>query len=142
VIRTALLTTLAVAVAAGFTLAGPAAPDGRDIALPSDGERLYRTYCASCHGTTGAGDGPVADLMRKRPPDLTQFAARNGGVFPAVRMRRVIEGWDVPSHGDREMPVWGDVFRMLPDATGKASAAARIDALTRYIESIQVRAAH
>jgi mono/diheme cytochrome c family protein len=23
-----------------------------------DGAALYRTYCASCHGTSGLGDGP------------------------------------------------------------------------------------
>ncbi|MBI4264373.1 MAG: c-type cytochrome, partial [Acidobacteria bacterium] len=53
-----------------------------------EGSRLFRTYCASCHGADARGMGPMADHLRHAPPDLTQFASRNGGVFPSERVFR------------------------------------------------------
>lgn len=35
------------------------------------GQMAYERYCASCHGTTGKGDGPQAKRLRSRPTDLT-----------------------------------------------------------------------
>ena len=103
------------------------------------GGQLFRTYCATCHGTTGRGDGPVADQLRRMPPDLTRFSARNGGVFPSERIYRIVDGRGVPSHGDREMPVWGDVFR---SSRAGETAAERIRAIVTYLEGIQERGTH
>lgn len=106
----------------------------------TEGARLFRTYCASCHGASGQGNGPVAGLLRRRVADLTQIAAVNAGVFPAARVHRIIDGRDVESHGVPEMPVWGDAFART---TGGSDAAvqARIAALVRHLESIQRRSA-
>src|SRR5688500_13634237 len=80
--------------------------------LPEDsGAQLFRTYLASCHGTSARGDGPLAEQLRRIPPDLTRFTARNGGLFPSERVHRIVDGRDVPAHGDGEMPVSGDAFR-------------------------------
>ncbi len=109
---------------------------------PGDaGNQLFRTFCASCHGTNGRGNGPLAEQLRRMPPDLTQFTRQNGGMFPSERVYRIIDGRDVPSHGDREMPVWGDVFRMAPAGSGLGGVKARIDAVVRYLEGIQERGA-
>jgi mono/diheme cytochrome c family protein len=109
---------------------------------PGDtGSQLFRTYCASCHGTNARGDGPLAAQLRRTPPDLTQYTRNNGGMFPSERVYRIIEGRDIPSHGDREMPVWGDVFKLAPDTQGAGGVSARIDAVVRYLESIQERGA-
>lgn len=105
------------------------------------GSQLFRTYCASCHGTTGRGNGPLADQLRRMPPDLTQFTRRNGGMFPSERVYRIIDGRDVPTHGDREMPVWGDAFRAVSGGSSAAAVKARIDAIVRYLEGIQERGA-
>jgi mono/diheme cytochrome c family protein len=43
--------------------AGAAAREGD----PADGAPLYATYCASCHGPKGAGDGPVAATLDPKP---------------------------------------------------------------------------
>jgi mono/diheme cytochrome c family protein len=102
-----------------------------------DGAQLYRNHCATCHGLSGHGDGPTAALMRKPPVDLTKIAVENGGVFPSDRLRRVIDGRDVPSHGDRNMPVWGITLRTSRDAGGYDTVEARIEALVRYIQSLQ-----
>jgi mono/diheme cytochrome c family protein len=105
------------------------------------GSQLFRTYCATCHGSTGRGNGPIADLLRRTPPDLTRFTARNGGVFPSERVYRIIDGRDVASHGDRDMPVWGDAFKRGRGDSSDESVKARIDAIVRYLAGIQERAA-
>ncbi len=114
------------------------------LQLPSTGtddtgSRLFRTYCASCHGATGRGDGPMAMQLRRMPPDLTQFTSRNGGVFPSEQVYRIVDGREVMSHGDREMPIWGDAFRMVSGGPGAGVVKARIDAIVRYLAGIQER---
>ena len=104
-----------------------------------DGGQLFRDHCATCHGTRGRGDGPISVALRKPPADLTKFATMNGGVFPSERLRRIIDGRDVPSHGDRSMPVWGVSLRTSRDGGGYDSVEARIDTLVRYIQSLQQR---
>jgi len=105
------------------------------------GAELFRTYCASCHGADAHGAGPVADQLRRLPPDLTTFAMRNGGTFPSERLRRIIDGRDVRSHGDREMPVWGDAFKRTRGDASDDAIKARIDAIVRYLQAIQQRSA-
>jgi mono/diheme cytochrome c family protein len=109
-------------------------------AVNDPGSRLFRTHCATCHGVDGRGGGPMANQLRRTPPDLTQYAARNGGLFPSEKVRRIIDGRDISSHGIGDMPVWGDVFRKTDDAT-EAAVKARIDAIVRYLQAIQARAA-
>ena len=104
------------------------------------GSQLFRTHCATCHGLDGRGAGPMANRLRRTPPDLTKFAARNGGLFPSERVHRIIDGRDVSSHGIGDMPVWGDVFRRADDET-EEKVKARIDAIVRYLATIQARPA-
>jgi mono/diheme cytochrome c family protein len=109
---------------------------------PQDrGARLFRTYCASCHGSTARGDGPVAPELRRSPPDLTRFTENNGGVFPTNRVFDIIDGRDVRAHGDRDMPVWGDAFRTGPDGLTDEAVKTRIDAIAAYLRAIQRREA-
>jgi len=104
-----------------------------------NGASLFRTHCASCHGPDGRGGAAIA--TRKAPPDLTQYAMRNGGVFPSERLARIIDGRDVMSHLDREMPVWGRTFMRASKSDSDAQVKARIDALVRFLQSIQERKA-
>jgi hypothetical protein len=83
----------------------------------------------------------MAERLRDAPPDLTQYTARNGGIFPSERVKQIIEGGDVPSHGTRDMPVWGDAFRTVPGGNSEAAVKERIDAITRYLQAIQARLA-
>jgi mono/diheme cytochrome c family protein len=109
---------------------------------PNDpGARLFRTHCAPCHGANARGDGPLGRQLRRVPPDLTKYTERNGGVFPSERLNRIIDGRDVASHGDREMPVWGDAFTSSRDGATAESVKMRIDAIVRYLQGIQERAA-
>jgi mono/diheme cytochrome c family protein len=106
------------------------------------GETLYANNCASCHGMTAEGDGPLAQVLSVSVPNLRNIAARNGGVFPANAVRAYIDGRDLPlAHGDRLMPVWGDEFGGAADADAstEADVTARIDALVEFLEEIQYR---
>jgi mono/diheme cytochrome c family protein len=131
---------MAVAVGVASSAASPQQP-----AQPGQsrftGTDLYRSYCAACHGKSARGDGPVGDLLKKRPPDLTAFARKNGGVFPSELVRTVIDGRrPVTGHGGKDMPVWGDAFQQAAGGSGEDAVQERIDALTRYLESIQIKA--
>jgi len=105
---------------------------------PVSGAQLFRTHCASCHGENATGAGPISAQLRSTVPDLTTFSARNGGMFPVERVRQMIEGRGPAAHGDRSMPVWGDVFRRQ---NAGADPAMRIDAIVTFLRSIQRRPA-
>lgn len=102
----------------------------------SDPRGMFDTYCAVCHGKSGVGDGPAAKSLVKAPADLTRIAARNGGTFPEVKVKRYIEGADeISAHGSRDMPMWGDLFRSLDRDT----AQIRVQALANLIKEMQTR---
>lgn len=100
----------------------------------------YRLHCLNCHGESGRGDGPMVEILRVSPADLTVLAKENGGDYPAERIYRAIDGRDeVRSHGARGMPVWGIGFQDLGrDQDQEEEIRARILDLVAYIESIQV----
>jgi len=103
--------------------------------IDPDGAAIYRDYCWSCHGPGARGNGPFTFALKMVPPDLTTLAQRNGGGFPRDRIRRVVEGVGLRSHGDREMPVYGSLLqRARPRDPG---APALIDAVVTFLESIQ-----
>ena len=45
----------------------PSIPTGNLRGDAAAGAQLYATYCASCHGPEGKGDGPVATTLKPRP---------------------------------------------------------------------------
>src|SRR5437868_7132354 len=73
------------------------------------GKDLYGKFCASCHGETGRGDGPVSKSIAVEVPDLTLLARRQGGTFQRDRVEKIIDGrYILGAHGTRTMPVWGE----------------------------------
>ena len=137
-LRTAAALTLAGAVMASASPGAQTPPDS-----VATGDYLFRTYCASCHGASARGDGPLADSMRTRPADLTEITKRNMGVFPREQVFRIIDGRQpVKGHGGADMPVWGDVFARSSQVHNEAAITERIDALVRYLEGLQVRTAN
>jgi nucleotide-binding universal stress UspA family protein/mono/diheme cytochrome c family protein len=111
--------------------------------LTAAGADLFRTYCASCHGTSARGDGPLADSMRRRPANLTEIAKRNNGAFPADIVFRTIDGRKpVRGHGGPDMPVWGDAFALSRRGGDEQKVEQIIQSLVDYLESIQLKLGH
>ena len=48
----------------------------------NSGRNEFLRSCASCHGVSGKGDGPVAKSLSPPPSDLTRLSEANNGVFP------------------------------------------------------------
>lgn len=130
---------------AGLFAAASTAPDDkvktktdqpRRLIHSLKGDDIYRAYCASCHGVTGKGDGPVAPALTTKMPDLTAIAQRNGGVFPTDRVRKIIAGDEIVlGHGSREMPVWGPIFHQVEE--DRDYGEIRLQNVTEYLKSIQ-----
>src|SRR5690349_2750726 len=101
------------------------------------GRQIYKEHCASCHGSYGRGNGPVARSLRKPPSDLTTLAKRHGGAFPEEYVANVLRfGLAFSAHGSSEMPVWGPIFQYL-EHYNEAAVRQRIKNLCEYLESIQ-----
>ena len=126
--------------AAGVAVsAAPRAQQTTEAPLVSEGgDALFKTYCASCHGQSAKGDGPISQHLRTVPPDLTQFAARGGGKFDADKVYRIIDGRKaVSGHGGADMPVWGDAFKQSSGHGSEEAVRARIKSLVEHLREIQ-----
>lgn len=138
---------LAAIVAAAFLamLTAAGSPAAAEEATDTQGADLYRQHCASCHGSTGWGDGPIADKLKIPPPALTTLSRRNAGTFPTDYVYRIIDGREARSaHGGRDMPVWGTYYGLQarwrdrggPDT--ETIIRQRIVALIDHLKSVQV----
>ena len=108
------------------------------------GKQLYEQYCASCHGVSGRGDGPVSKSLSVEVPDLTRLAQRHGDRFDRGLIERVIDGRHViGAHGTRTMPVWGeDLTRaQLGDPDAERGTRVVITRLADYLWQMQRPAA-
>jgi mono/diheme cytochrome c family protein len=105
------------------------------------GKREFDSSCASCHGVSAKGDGPMRSFLVKPPPSLTTLSKNNGGVYPFKFVWETIDGRSssvMPgSHGERAMPVWGDVYRSDDQHPQDWFARNRISSLVDYISRIQ-----
>lgn len=104
------------------------------------GTETFHRFCASCHGSEGMGEGPVASALPVAVPDLTLLRERWGDQYRTRTLRRIIDGRDaVIYHGTRYMPVWGYEFWVEEGADEAAELRVEIIVanLIDYIESIQ-----
>ena len=109
-----------------------------DVAL---GRQIYLERCASCHGLSGEGDGPVARALTTPPANLRRLSERFGNPLPEDQVARFIDGRaEVRAHGPRDMPVWG--ARFYAETQDVNAVQARIAELVAYLKSIQTSARH
>jgi mono/diheme cytochrome c family protein len=136
-----LIAALVVSCASVVALGQARRPDNPSLILQSlTGRDSFEFYCASCHGTSGTGNGPVASSLKKTPADVTSLARRNGGAFPRQRVVSLLKGEEpglAAVHGSNEMPVWGPVFRFLDPSDARVKL--RIENVVSYIETLQVK---
>lgn len=121
-------------------LSAASAPSFEAVTLADyTGAELFQRFCASCHGETGRGDGPVARSLAVAVPDLTGISRRYGG-FPAARIRETIDGRGlIDAHGARTMPVWGYEFWVEEGADREAELEMHelIDRLVEHLRTLQ-----
>ncbi len=111
------------------------------------GEVLYTNLCASCHGKSGIGNGPVASQLKTKPKDLTKLKQKMGDAFDTKVIKDRIDGRTMPrAHGIPEMPVWGEWFsiqsmskgRLQDDQEGiNKDIEKNFEALAEYILTLQ-----
>jgi copper transport protein len=75
----------------------PVAPDERSLAV---GQDVYTTYCETCHGETGRGDGPTGLRLVPRPADLRIHTA------PGVHTDGELYYWVSYGFPGSAMPAW------------------------------------
>jgi mono/diheme cytochrome c family protein len=114
--------------------------------VPS-GERMYKQFCAACHGSNAKGHGPAASSLKVPPSDLTTLAKRYKGKFPYNYVSSVLHfGPGVSAHGSSAMPTWGPIFERLDDdnkgaspVPGEIAVRDRIQNLCDYLASLQAK---
>jgi mono/diheme cytochrome c family protein len=112
-----------------------AAEDEIPQSVVEDGHHAYISLCASCHGESGKGDGPMAAELSAKPIDLTKIARQNKGIFPFWHVFQAIDGRTIlRAHGGPEMPVWGSRSEAI---YGRIPTREWMLAVTFYLESIQ-----
>ncbi len=80
----------------------------------------------------------VEQVGSEEAADLTQLAKKNNGQFPADTVAKFIDGRTRDeAHLKSDMPVWGDVFSKSQTSSSPEEVKARIDALVKYIETLQ-----
>ncbi len=71
--------------------AAPAAAGDSALGNAENGAKTYATYCSSCHGPEGKGDGAAAAAMTPKPRDFTD-AATVAKVDDARLLKVIAEG--------------------------------------------------
>jgi len=105
------------------------------------GQVIYDSYCVTCHGSAGQGDGRIADQLPVPPANLTLLSDTNDGVFPTERVMTQIYGYPGRFHQGM-MPEFGPILDgplvewTGPDGQTVMTPQALID-LVSYLESLQ-----
>ncbi len=102
------------------------------------GKEMFTSYCASCHGLTGKGDGPAAPAMVRKPADLTLLARNNGGKYPSSKVIGTLVEANAFGHGSKEMPVWGPILNSM-SRDDRAMVELRVKNIANYIETLQAK---
>ena len=82
--------------------AGKSNPYDRNPKRVNLGQKLYEADCASCHGLTARGDGPVAASLSPKPGNL---AEKQGELSDAYLYWRIAEGGLIEPFRSG-MPAW------------------------------------
>jgi mono/diheme cytochrome c family protein len=137
--------TVSVLIGSALLLAAAEAPKPEVKRVPMastsrvSGVEMFKSYCASCHGLQGKGDGPAASAMKRAPSDLTMLTKKNQGKFPEMHVSYVLGmKEDIGAHGSKDMPVWGTLFSRMENSD-ETFTKLRIRNLVTYLESIQAK---
>jgi mono/diheme cytochrome c family protein len=107
------------------------------------GRELYLKHCSSCHGKDGQGKGSVSPFLKIKVPDLTLLKKNNRGIYPLDKVMTSIDGSRVVrGHGDRSMPVWGEIFEKQAKESNsgkypKLTSLLKVQAIADYVAKLQ-----
>ncbi len=90
----------------------------------ADGATTFATYCATCHGSGGKGDGAAAAALDPKPADFT--AADFWATRTEEGVRKVIKEGGAAAGKSAVMPAWG---ASLSDA--------QIEEVMNYLKGLQ-----
>ena len=111
------------------------ASKNKDTGVAAGSER-FEYSCAICHGLDARGNGPFAELLNVKPPDLTLLSRAEGGDFPFSRVYQRIDGRALPrAHGTPAMPIWGQ--RLKREGGEETYVRGGILEIMLYLESLQ-----
>jgi mono/diheme cytochrome c family protein len=75
------------------------------------GGEVYKTYCATCHGDTGKGDGIAAAALDPKPRDLSNADYVSG--LTDAHIKKVVTEGGAAAGMSATMPAWGEI---IPEA--------------------------
>lgn len=125
-----------VALALAVALPTAAQAEGSEEA----GRAQFALNCATCHGLSARGNGPMAEILAISPPDLTGLS--DGPVFPLADVVRRIDGRDMLLAHGGPMPIFGYILEERSavvedlDGTPIFTSQAVLD-IAAYLESVQ-----
>jgi mono/diheme cytochrome c family protein len=133
-----ILSRIWMVAACGLLLASSSVNGATDDA--AQGRAIYLQYCASCHGVSGDGSGPVARTLKTPPTNLRLLSDLYGNPLQEDKVARAIDGRaEVAAHGPRDMPVWGRRFS-LKSGGNEQKVRDLIRKLVAYLQTLQTGA--
>jgi cytochrome c5 len=91
-----------------------------------NGKKIYANSCASCHGTTGKGDGPTAASLKHEPADFTDpehstFYSEQGRVYIIKKgiQGTAMGGWDDVLNEEEILSVYAYIRSLAKTTTHK-----------------------
>ncbi len=103
----------------------------------ASGEDMYISYCQICHGNQNEA-GPMAEVLKSVPLDLSLIAVRRNGEFPRNEIIKIIDGRStLQGHRNQEMPIWGKTFKESEGLESNKKVKEKIELIVDYLESIQ-----
>ena len=97
----------------GLALLIPAAASAEGKGDAAKGAETYKLYCATCHGPTGLGDGPVGKTLNPPPRNFQAGDFKYGGsdqdIFDIITEGAAAKG------GSPLMAPWGGVITKEED---------------------------
>ena len=82
----------------------------------------------------------MSPYLKIKAPDLTLLKKKNQGIYPMSKVMSAIDGSRaVRAHGDREMPVWGEIFRKEAESAKytELTSLLKIKIIAEYLATIQ-----
>jgi cytochrome c6 len=90
----------------GLSLAGSGWSQAQSTA---EGQKLYATYCSSCHGDKGRGDGAAGKALPVKPADHTDGKLMSS--FSDEFLQNIIAKGGAAVGKSAFMPAWGGVLK-------------------------------